>query len=56
MGVQSGVLNKHGKKKVGLRIIRNKLSRSKIIKSVNKDFKNSFHSINRSKKTFRFTF
>ena len=28
---------------------------SEIIKSINKDFKNSFHSINRPKETFRFT-
>ena len=33
------------------RIRRNELSRSEIIKSVNKDFKNSFHNINKSKQS-----
>ena len=50
------VLNKHGHEKMWFRTRRDKFSRSEIIKSVNKDFKNSFHSINGPKKTFRFTF
>ena len=49
------VLNKHRQKKTGFRIRGNKLSRRGSIKSESKDFKNSVHSINRSKKTFRFT-
>ena len=47
---KSYVLNKHRKEKMRFRSRRNKLSRREIIKSVNKDFKNSFHSINRPKK------
>ena len=53
---KTNVLNKQGKKKAGFRIRRKKFGRSKIIKSVNKNFKDSFHSINRPEETLRFTF
>ena len=38
------------------RIRKIKLSRSEIVKSATKDFKNSFHNINEPKETFISTF
>ena len=38
------------------RIRKTKFNRNEIVKSTNKNFKNSFHNINRPKKTFRLDF
>ena len=53
--IKSGIANVNDLQTASIKYSSAK-AQSEIVKNANKNFKNSFHSISRPKKTFRFTF